>query len=60
MVVDDEHWEDGMVEMSVQGFNDWVQKLLELGEDILCYGEIPFDIPWYFSAAIDIAKAMIC
>ena len=60
MVVDDAHWEDGMVEMNLQGLDDIIQRLLDLGVDTLCHGTIPFDIPWYFSAAVGIAKAMIC
>lgn len=60
MVLDDENMEDGMQAINLQGLNDWVQKLLALGKDQLCSGNIPFDIPWYFQSAVGIAMGMLC
>ena len=60
MIVDDERWEDGMQAIKLQGLNDWVNKLLNLGKDALCSGNIPFSVPWYYSMAVDIAKGILC
>ena len=60
MVVDDEHWEDGMQEIQLQGFSDIMRRLIEIGADALCSNNIPFPIPWHYAWAVNAAKAIMC
>ena len=52
--------EDNIMEnMKLQSWADniVIAKLISLGKTVLCYGEIPFDVP---DRLLNIAKAAIC
>ena len=58
MVMDDENLEQGMKMVTGISISDMVKRLVALGKSALCAGNIPFDIPWYLSAALPIAQGL--
>lgn len=48
------------LEAGLTGYSDWLNKLINLGEALLCSNQIPFEIPDNFKWVVPLAQTMIC